>query len=29
MENNFEEMSVRKNYYKDPICDGLVMIKKL
>lgn len=27
--NNFEEMSVRKNYYKDPICDGLVMIKKL
>lgn len=27
--NDFKEMSVRKNYYSDPKCDAIVMIKNL
>ena len=27
--NNFNEMSVRKNYYKEPDDDALIMIKNL
>lgn len=27
--NEFEEMSVRKNYYNDPTCDAIIMVKNL